>query len=488
MLGYDNDNNSASTARHIEWLVIGNYLIDFDYLLDEIPELLSIPNVVVFYGHADTSEQPWKSACADAIANGAVNVNFVRLDPSDPPGLCNPTGKRVPDGVHHSKFFLVGYSDATIRVIIHTANLRYTDIHVKAQAAYIQDFSLKQQEKQQQNNNNDSTNTDASSNSPPTTCDFEETLVAYLDTYNYHKPHAWSQIRGSDEQRLTDWIRRYDFSTASVALLPSTPGYHPLDGAQPVGHRKLRQAMNRYTGSFKAEKIRPIICQFSSIGSLTDKYLHELQASMDNGMAKGETKYSVSNAPMRLQLVYPTIAEIQLSIEGYHGGGSVPGTTKNVSKPFLQSLYRKWSSSAAATATTPTTPNTNPLWKSRNVPHINTYYQLDDGGNSMLWFTVTSHNMSKAAWGEVKDSREGIGIRRLFVRHWELGVFMSPRTLRAERLVPWSEQGPFLPGDVTVPQPYSLHPQPYDASDRPWAVDVRYSEPDTFGRYSLQDP
>jgi tyrosyl-DNA phosphodiesterase-1 len=481
MLGYDSNSSSESTPRHIEWLVIGNYLIDFDYLLDEIPELLSISNVVVFYGQAATSEQPWKSACADADS-----VNFVRLNPSDPPGISNPTGKRIPYGVHHSKFFLVGYSDATVRVIIHTANLLYGDIQVKAQAAYIQDFPLKEKQQQQQTN----ASTDASSNSAP--CDFEETLVAYLDTYKYHKPHAWSQIRGiHTEQRLTDLMRRYDFSTASVALLPSTPGHHRLDPAQPVGHRKLRQCMIKYTGSLKVEKIRPIICQFSSIGSLTDKYLHELQASMDTGMAKGETKYSVSDAPMRLQLVYPTVAEIRLSIEGYRGGGSVPGTTKNVSKPFLQSLYRKWSSSsssaAAATTTPPTMPN-NPLWKSRNVPHIKTYYQLNHDGNSMAWFAVTSHNMSKAAWGEVQNSREGVGIRKLFVRHWELGVFLSPQTLRAERIVPWSEQGPFLPGDVTVPQPYSLHPQPYEASDRPWAVDALYSEPDNFGRYSVQDP
>jgi tyrosyl-DNA phosphodiesterase-1 len=491
MLGYDNDNdnnfssNSTSPARHIEWLVVGNYLIDFDYLLDEIPELLSIPNVVVFYGQADTSEQPWKSACAGA--------EFVRLNPSDPPGISNPTGQRIPYGVHHSKFFLVGYSDSTIRVIVHTANLTYTDIHVKAQAAYIQDFPLKQEQEKNDNDDSDDLSTTFGN---PTTSDFEETLVAYLGTYRYHKPHAWTipttggtattaSSTATTTERLTDLIRRYDFSTASVVLLPSTPGYHRLDAAQPIGHRKLRQAVIQHTTKEGAEKKRPIICQFSSIGSLTDKYLHELQASMDTGLAR-ETKQSVSDAPMRLQLVYPTIAEIRLSIEGYRGGGSVPGTTKNVSKPFLQSLYRKWSSSSLSASSATATATPNPLWKSQNVPHIKTYYQLNHEGCSMDWFVVTSHNMSKAAWGEVQNSSRH-GSRRLFVRHWELGVFLSPQTLRAERLVPWSEQGPFRPGDVTVPQPYSLYPRPYQASDRPWAVDVRYGEPDNFGRNSVQD-
>jgi tyrosyl-DNA phosphodiesterase-1 len=478
MLGYDCDDDS--TARHIEWLVVANYMIDFDYLLDEIPELLSIPRVVVFYGIAETSEQPWKSACADA-------VDFVRLTPSDPAGPSNPTGQRIPYGVHHSKLFLVGYSDSTVRVIIHTANLRYTDIHCKAQSAYIQDFSIKQPQPE-----SDDDDDDASAFGDATTSDFEETLVAYLDTYRYHKPYAWIPTSGPHNtrtERLTELIQRYDFSTASVVLLPSTPGYHQLHDTQAVGHRKLRQAVIKYTATEGAEKIRPIICQFSSIGSLTDKYLHELQSSMDTGLAR-ETKRSVSDAAIRLQFVYPTVDEIRLSMEGYRGGASVPGSTKNVSKPFLQSLYRKWSSPSSTTATPPTTTSSfalpNPLWKSRNVPHIKTYYQLNHEGCSMDWFVVTSHNMSKAAWGEVQNSRHGS--RCLFIRHWELGVFLSPQTVYGNRLVPWSLRGPFRPGDVTVPQPYSLYPRPYQASDRPWAADVRYNEPDNFGRYSVQDP
>jgi tyrosyl-DNA phosphodiesterase-1 len=415
MLGYDKNSNddsnsSASTARHIEWLVISNFMINFEYLLDEIPELLSIPKVVVFYGTADTSE-PWKAACGDA-------VDFVQLNPSDPLGQSNPTGQRIPYGVHHSKFFLVGYSDSTVRVIIHTANLLYGDIRMNAQAAYIQDFPMKQGQKKQQqtNGNRDASSSSSSSFGSPTASDFEETLVAYLDTYRYHKPHAWvpttaggTAAATNGTERLTDLIRRYDFSTASAVLLPSTPGYHRLDAAQPVGHHKLRQAVIHNTTTKGSEKNRPIICQFSSIGSLSDKYLHELQTSMDTGLAR-ESKQSVSDAPIRLQLVYPTVADIRHSMQGYRGGGSVPGTTKNVSKPFLQSLYRKWSSTTAVIP--------NPLWKSRNVPHIKTYYQLNHEGCSMDWFVVTSHNMSKAAWGEVQNSRHGS--RRLFIRHWEL--------------------------------------------------------------------
>jgi tyrosyl-DNA phosphodiesterase-1 len=446
MLGFDDESSKSA----IEWLIIGNFIINFDFLLDEIPELLSVPQTTVLYGVAETPVQPWQSAAG-------FPLECVRLDPSESPGTrTNPTKQRIPYGCHHSKFFLVGFSNSTVRVIIHTANLRYTDIHCKAQAAYIQDFPMKLQQRQQQLSHSGET---SSKN------EFEETLVAYLDTYRL--------------AALPQRIRQYDYSTAAVVLLPSTPGYHQLTAPQALGHRKLRQAVVEHTAEPPPSltKVRPIICQFSSIGSLTLKYLHELQISMDTGLAR-VTKQAVSCAPLRLQFVYPTVQEIRKSIEGYRGGSSVPGRTNNVGKPFLQPLFRKWSSSS----TTPD--NSDPLAKGRNVPHIKTYYQLHHEGESVDWFVVASHNMSKAAWGEVQNSQK-YGDRRLFIRSWELGVFVSPQLVEGERLVPWSLQRQYRAGDVTIPLPYSLYPRPYQASDRPWAVDAIYSEPDIFGEYSV---
>ena len=42
--------------------------------------------------------------------------------------------------------------------------------------------------------------------------------------------------------------------------------------------------------------------------------------------------------------------------------------------------------------------------KGRNVPHIKTYYQVNDGqqqeqGKTMHWFVLGSHNLSKGTWG-----------------------------------------------------------------------------------------
>jgi tyrosyl-DNA phosphodiesterase-1 len=108
-------------------------------------------------------------------------------------------------GVHHTKMFLTGFSDGTLRVIIHTANLRYSDIHLKAQAAYIQDFSLKQ-------------------NPYVGYCEFEKDLLSYIESYQYHTSQAWD----GQSRTLAQELRRYDFSSARAVLIPSIPGRHSL--------------------------------------------------------------------------------------------------------------------------------------------------------------------------------------------------------------------------------------------------------------------
>jgi tyrosyl-DNA phosphodiesterase 1 len=467
------------SSTTIDWLVIANYMIDFDYMLDEIPELLSVKHVVIVYGIAVSDPLPWKNACSDHHT-----VDFICLRPSDPAGSPhNPLPYCIPYGVHHSKLFLVGYSGGTCRVVIHTANLMFGDIRSKAQAAYVQDFCFK--------TTTDSTNTTSSS-------EFEDTLVAYMDSYCYRKPQTW--LRGGQSEPLTTCLRRYDFSTARAVLIPSIPGYHKLvDTVETFGHWKLRQSIARHTpapvlSANTDQFVRPIVCQFSSIGSLTEKYLRDLQISMDTGLARiRDATIPASSIPLRLQLVYPTVTEIRDSIQGYVGGGSVPGTIKNVSKPFLRPLFRKWSTANSVAAAA-----ANPLCRPTHVPHIKTYYQVSPTGDSMEWLLVTSHNLSKAAWGEVQTSQR-YGGRRLFVRHWELGVLVTPSTLQVDRLVYWTpttmtngggeaSTSSNVPTRARVPMPYKLYyPEPYNATDRPWAVDATYSQADSFGRHSAHD-
>lgn len=430
---------SEQNQSSIQWMVMFNYLIEFEHLIDTIPELISIPNMAVFYGHGEP--HLWKQM--------NPGIHFQQLIPSDPPNpTTNPLSFKVPWGVHHTKMFLIGFADGTLRVIIHTSNLLEGDVSLKTQGAYVQDFPLK------------TTSGEASTSG----CDFENDLITYLRTYNYVEKRNWSGGCGSESARsLCDEILRYDFTSAKVILIPSTPGRSRLD--EPKGYLKLADAIRKYIP--KRSTSTPIICQYSSIGSLTAKWLQELVTSWD--ASQSDCK-STEDLQRRLKLVYPTVEEIRESVEGYNGGGSVPGRRNNTSKPFLQPLYHKWSSSLDSS---------NPLHKPSNVPHIKTFYQISQDGFGMEWFCLTSHNLSKAAWGEIINTNEG---RRIFTRHWELGVFVAPRLFSNEKLVPAGSGGNIDNTMMEVPLPFQLNPTRYRLTDHPWAVDATYSKRDRFGR------
>ena len=455
MLGFD---GGQCKARSVDWMVVSNFLIDCAYLLNEVPELISLPHCVVFYGQAAAgSFGPWKAGCS--------GLDVVHLHPAEGIGT-----RRIPYGLHHTKMFLVGFSDGTLRVIIHTANLLYGDIHVKAQTAYIQDFPLAK----------DGFRTE-----------FEDDLVSYLETYNYTNKRHWAGIgmHGSgsgSRESLSERIRRYDFSSAKAVLIPSTPGYHKIHGSNRMyGHLKIRKAVREHAiRSCPAGSINDtssIVCQFSSIGSLTKKYLLDLQCSMD---ANFDVK-SEARKLLRLKLVFPTVEEVRTSIEGYAGGGSVPAPSKNVTKDFLQSLWHRWS---PTTSRRGVSPNDNPLLKGKHIPHLKTFYQYDKD-QSFLWLVLASHNLSKAALGEVVNSTK-YGEQRFFVRHWEMGVFISSRLLGNKKLVPWSPEA-VSSGNAsiaTIPLPFQTLPDAYEKSDEPWKWDVKfYPHPDNFGRLSLHD-
>jgi len=498
-------NDSSAGMGPIDFIFVSTYLLNFEFLLDEVPELLSLPRACVVYGAKEGTEDAWRQACT--TLEGQCSVDFLCRDPSAPKKSANnPLKNTIPYGVHHTKMFLVGYASGTLRVVIHTANLRFADIHHKAQGAYIQDFPRK-------STSNNNSQEELSS-------EFETDLITYMDTYGYNQKYVWDEVSSASPKgratTLSEHLRKYDFSSAAAILIPSTPGYHKLDNCK-VGHLKLRHEIAQL-GSEHQEKQKvnkfassgPVVCQFSSIGSVTKKYLHRLFYSMDIGRSRGNrvtTAGSNHNTkeeddetkPLHLQLVYPTSDEICDSVEGYRGGASVPGHSKNVSKDFLQPLFRKWSSSKSFLASLSLSKqdddstNTNPLWKGINVPHIKTYFQLNshkDEEEGIEWFLLTSHNLSKAAWGDVQNSSQ-FGEKRLFIRHWELGVLITPSRLGAQRLVPWSKKrdtaSKTITGDVTIPLPYRHKPLAYTKKDKAWAVDQRYVRLDVFGRRSAGD-
>ncbi|KAL7481428.1 hypothetical protein ACHAW6_007105 [Cyclotella cf. meneghiniana] len=461
------------------------------------------------------------------------------------------------DGVHHTKMFLVGYdekqqrannsglgcSQSMIRVVVHTANLMQQDIEWKSQGLYSQDFPLKSEnidvvsssmQKLQQTQTDQPLAAAAKKRGWPFEDEdpqqFEEDLVTYIESYRYSTRQSWctsqqytpggiySQSTLTDkDMSLVNLIRQYDYSSAYAVLIPSVPGKHSVSRADNFGYLKLRKAIRetlcshcRHRGPTKvrnannkpsAQQTRfPIICQFSSMGSLSSKWLNDFISAIDahgSNDVQAKDKKSGISLENKVRIVWPTVEEIRNSIEGYRGGGSVPATSKNVNKDFLLPLYHRWSTRGVSESAG-IHKNADPLGTSKVVPHIKTFVQLSQPANDdptvIEWLCLTSHNLSKAAWGEIQNST-GFNSKVLFIRHWELGVFLSPGTLAKHvigtngdckccciRLRPYTRS--IVSGDpihedvkedivdITVPLPYDvINPVKYSDTDVPWTID-----------------
>ena len=59
----------------------------------------------------------------------------------------------------------------------------------------------------------------------------------------------------------------------------------------------------------------------------------------DTGLAL--TNCIIAGEERKFHFVWPTVAEVQNSLEGWAAGGSIPGSAQNVKKPFLQQCWRR---------------------------------------------------------------------------------------------------------------------------------------------------
>ncbi|CEL93201.1 unnamed protein product, partial [Vitrella brassicaformis CCMP3155] len=144
----------------------------------------------------------------------------------------------------------------------------------------------------------------------------------------------------------------------------------------------------------------------------------------------------------------------------------------------------------------------------------------------LAWVYVGSHNLSKAAWGELQENDS-----KLSIRSYELGILISPHTLRGltpppphttrhtqlagssssssssgaatqmrsfmwrkrdgtgssplPRLYAATSRCPSGPPDVPligVPLPYPLPPVPYGHCHVVWTTDGAHTGPDSLGK------
>ncbi|QDZ25463.1 tyrosyl-DNA phosphodiesterase [Chloropicon primus] len=369
--------------------LVSNYLLDADFLIENFPDVVRAPELIVAYDERNAQSKCIKERLVKE--RGWMDQDRSRLVLHAPP-------LPIPYGTHHSKFFILFFRDK-MRLIITTANLIEKDCCYKTQGIWFQDFFLKKER---------------------SSCSFEIEFIQYLNHLNLPRTCM----------KFLENVKKVDFSPAkALCLIASVPGYHKANTINLYGHMKLRRVLSQETFKYCFSG-SPLICQYSSVGSLDRKWVQEeFVTSLSAGRLSGSGHLGPpANLERDLHLVWPTYREVATSLEGLSAGTSIPGAQKNVCKDFLLPHYRKWGSVRAA-------------------PHIKTYMRYS--GSELAWVVVGSHNLSKAAWGCLQKQGS-----QLCIRHYELSVAVK------------------VADDMDVPLPFQFPPEAYTNEDTPWSNEL----------------
>ncbi|KAI4368211.1 hypothetical protein MLD38_016795 [Melastoma candidum] len=427
--------------------ILSNYMVDIDWLITACPSLASIPHVLVIHGEGDGTLDHMKRK---------KPPNWILHKPPLP----------IAYGTHHSKAMLLVYPRG-VRIIVHTANLIFVDWNNKSQGLWMQDFPWKDQ------------------NSPGKGSEFETDLVDYLSALKWPEFNVNLPAHGNRTLNPS-FFKKFNYQDAAVRLIASVPGYHLGKNLNKWGHMKLRSTLQQY--AFGKEFMKsPLVYQFSSLGSLDEKWMAELATSMSAGFAEEKLPLGLG-VPM---IIWPSVENVRCSLEGYAAGNAIPSPLKNVEKEFLKKYWAKWKAGHTG--------------RCRAMPHIKTFTRYN--GQHLAWLLLTSANLSKAAWGALQKNNS-----QLMIRSYELGVLFLPSvtqlpgktfsctedlpkhehasTEKSEvlrtRLVTlaWQRNEEAEPSSeyIPLPVPYELPPKPYSTEDIPWSWDRRYSKKDVYGQ------
>ncbi|ELT91218.1 hypothetical protein CAPTEDRAFT_131694, partial [Capitella teleta] len=316
-------------------------------------------------------------------------------------------------GTHHTKMMILSYVNG-VRVIIHTANLIHSDWHQKTQGVWMSPLFPPLAP---QSRNGDS----------PT--NFKRDLLQYINAYKSQSLNEWISI-----------IKRHDFSTAKVFLIASVPGRHSGASLNEFGHLKLKKVLRQFGPSSDACKQWPVLAQFSSIGSLGPTPESWLSSELLTSFSA--TRGSGSQSKPRLHLMYPCRHDVRLSLEGYGAGGSLPYSINTAKKqPWFRTICNRWRSECNG--------------RTKACPHIKTYLRASPDWHNLAWFTLTSANLSKAAWGMLEKQGS-----QLMVRSYELGVLFLPQPFGTD-VFQVASNSPDASHPFMVP--YDLPPLPYES-------------------------
>jgi hypothetical protein len=290
---------SYESGNDIEEVCLMNYMIDLEWIIDQVPHLLLCEKLLCLHG--STLEDCYQR---DSWIVSKVDMGIERY------------------GTHHSKIAIIFYKQG-MRLVITTANFYSEDFDYRTQGVYIQDFPLKTH----------------SSNATH----FEIELIDYL-----------SRVSASTKaERRLEQIRRrieqYDFTSAQVTLIASVPGRHTGVNKEKWGIGKLHREL-QIAGLLTSEyDDYSLVMQFSSIGSMgkDGKIIDELAMRMvkpttavdisssftkastapSSSSSSSSSHHSTSSSPghydaRKVELVWPTVECVRLSLQVSQEGGS----------------------------------------------------------------------------------------------------------------------------------------------------------------------
>ena len=279
---------SQPVTRGKKWhtVVFSNYMTDLAYVARVVPFVFKGPcaakRAVFLYGE-DSAAHLHDAVAQLKLGEAFGGAKLVFRKPRLP----------VPYGTHHTKavFAFTHHPDATgsdgdvscedvgsgddpdgVRVAVLTSNFICDDLQRKNQGIYVQDFPRKHPAAAAATTRAPPAPTGASHNT------MEADLAAYAEAV--YPP-------------LAAWVKGYDYTGAAVRLVASTPGYHNGAALRQWGLNRLEAVLRRdapmrqpaaATAAAVATASRAVLSlQYSSQGSLTDKFLDSFTAAMLDG-------------------------------------------------------------------------------------------------------------------------------------------------------------------------------------------------------------
>ncbi|OAF71270.1 hypothetical protein A3Q56_00943 [Intoshia linei] len=301
-------------------------------------------------------------------------------------------------GVHHSKMSIMSYEEGII-VYIYTANMVPLDWNYATQGIWKSPL-LKINK-----------NTVESGN-------LAWELAKYLKTYTFN-PNPLDTI--------IDKISHCFLSDEKVKLISSVPGiFH---------HEKWGLELVKSLLKEKKFDQKLLVAQVSSIGSLN--------VAGGNWIQSYFLKCFNTDCWDNFRLIYPSETNIRFSICGYQSGIMFPYRHRvHQFQQYVQNLLYDWKSDR--------------LNRTMFSPHAKTYVSFSDGNDpaSINWFILTSANLSKAAWGNIRTNSF-----KYQIRSYEIGVLIYP-DLNKE------------PFDTLL---YDIPLKKYSQDDQPWFSDTKHN-------------